>query len=63
MNVCDEEIRYILKFYYKKGKKVSIRVAQMWFKRFKSWNFSAQDEVRSERSVTDKINVIFEKVE
>lgn len=79
MNVCDEEIRYILKFYYKKGKNatnaankicavygpnaVSIRLAQMWFKRFKSGNFSVKDEVRSGRPVTDKISAIFEKVE
>ena len=62
MNVCDEKIRYILKFYYKKRKNatnavnkicviyrpnaISIRVAQMCFKRFKSENFSVKDEVR-----------------
>ena len=80
MNVCDKEIRYILKFYYKKGKNatnaankisavyrpnaVSIRVAQMWFKRLKSGNFCVKDEVRSGRPVTDKIREDhFEKVE
>ena len=79
MNVCDEEIRYILKFYNKKGKNatnaankicavnepnaVSIRVAQMWFKRFKSEIFCVKDEVRSGHPVTDKISAIFEKVE
>ena len=65
MNVCDEEIRYILKFYYINGKNdadavnticavyrpnvVAIREAQMWFKRFKSGNFSMEDEVCSGR--------------
>ena len=65
MNVCDEKIRYILKFCYKKCKNaknaankicevyrpnaVSIKVEQMWFKRFKSANFSVKDEVRSGR--------------
>ena len=42
---------------------VSIRVAQMWFKRFKSENVSVKGEVRSGRLVTDKISAIFEKVE
>ena len=41
---------------------VSTSVAQMWFKRFKSGNFSVKDEVRSGRPVTDKISAIFEKV-
>ena len=55
MNVCDEEFQYNLKIYYKKDKNatkaankicavygpnaVSMRVAQMWFKRLKSGNF------------------------
>ena len=42
---------------------VSTRVAQMWFKRFKSGNFCVKDEVRSGRLITDKISAIFEKVE
>ena len=62
MNACDEETRYILKFYYKKGKNatnaankicavygpnaLSIRVAQS-SKRFISGNFSLKDEVHS----------------
>ena len=77
MNVCDEEIRNILKFYYKKVKNatnaankiyavyglnaISTRVAQMRFKRFKSGNFSVEDEVRSGRPFTYKISAIFEK--
>ena len=35
----------------------------MWFKRFKSGNFSVKEEVGSGRPVTDKISTIFEKVE
>ena len=42
---------------------VSIKVAQIFFKRFKSGNFSVKDEVRSGRPVSDKISAIFEKVE
>ena len=42
---------------------ISIRVAQMWFKRFKAGNFSVKDEVRSGRPVTDKISAILEKVD
>ncbi|KAJ0179078.1 hypothetical protein K1T71_004790 [Dendrolimus kikuchii] len=73
------KIRYISKFYYKKGKNttqaakknsyvygpnaVSVRVAQIWFKRFQSGNFDIKDARRSGRPVTDKIDVIFEKVE
>ena len=64
MNVCDEEIQYILKFYYRKGKDatnaankicavygpnvVSIRIAQMWFKYFKSGNFCVKDDSLSQ---------------
>ena len=58
MNVCDEEIQYILNSYYKRGKNVmnankicagygpnvSIRVPQMWFKHFKSGNFNVKDD-------------------
>ena len=63
INVSGEEIRYIFKFYYKKDKNVtnaankicavygsnavSIRVAQMWCKLFKSGYFTVKDEVRS----------------
>jgi len=59
MNENKEEIRYILKFYYKKGKNViqvakkicvvyghdavSVHVAQSWFKRFQSGNFDVKD--------------------
>ncbi|KAJ0176678.1 hypothetical protein K1T71_007857 [Dendrolimus kikuchii] len=81
VTLCEsnEEIRYILKFYYKKGKNatqaakkncdvygpnaVSVRVAQIWFKRFQSGNVDIKDARRSGRPVTDKIDAIFEKVE
>ncbi|GBP11395.1 Histone-lysine N-methyltransferase SETMAR [Eumeta japonica] len=73
MSESNIEIRYILKFYYKKGKNatqaakkicdvygpnaVSVRVAQNWFKRFQSGNFDVKDEPRSGRPVTDKVVV------
>ncbi|KAJ0180544.1 hypothetical protein K1T71_003948 [Dendrolimus kikuchii] len=79
MSESNEKIRYILKFYYKKGKNatqaakkncdvyrpnaVSVREAQIWFKRFQSGNFDIKDAHRSGRPVTDKIDAIFEKVE
>ena len=79
MSESNEEIRYILKFYYKKGKNatqaakkicdvygpsaVSVRVAQIWFKRFQSGNFDVKDARRSGRPITDKMDAIFEKVE
>ncbi|KAJ0174870.1 hypothetical protein K1T71_009978 [Dendrolimus kikuchii] len=79
MSESNEEIRYILKFYYKKGKNatqaakkncdvygtnaISVRVAQIWFKRFQFGNFDIKDARRSGRPVTDKIDAIFEKVE
>ncbi|KAA5785601.1 hypothetical protein F3H09_31080 [Pseudomonas aeruginosa] len=87
MSESNEEIRYILKFYYKKGKNatqaarkncdvygpsaVSVRVAQIWFKRFQSiqfkrfhFNFDVKDTRRSgRRPITDKMDAIFEKVE
>ncbi|KAJ0176522.1 hypothetical protein K1T71_007701 [Dendrolimus kikuchii] len=79
MSESNEEIRYILKFSYKKGKNatqavkticdvygpnaLSVRVAQIWFKRFQSENFDIKDARRSGHPVTDKIDAIFEKVE
>jgi len=79
MSESNKEIRYILKFYYQKGKNatqavkkicdvygpsaVSVRVAQIWFKRFQSGNFYVKDARRSGRPITDKMDAIFEKVE
>ncbi|XP_047503790.1 histone-lysine N-methyltransferase SETMAR-like [Pieris napi] len=79
MSESNEEIRYILKFYYKKGQNatqaakffcdvygpsaVSVRVAQIWFKHFQSGNFDVKDPSRCGRPMTDKMDAIFEKVE
>ncbi|GBP03314.1 Histone-lysine N-methyltransferase SETMAR [Eumeta japonica] len=41
---------------------VSVRVAQNWFKRYLSGNFDVKDEPRSGRPVTDKVDVVLEKV-
>jgi len=38
---------------------VSVRVAQIWFKRFQSENFDVKDARRSGRPVTDKMDAIF----
>jgi len=66
MSENKEEIRYILKFYYKKEKNgktakkicdvyghdaVSVRVAQSWFKRFQSRNFYIKETPRSDRPI------------
>ncbi|KAJ0171056.1 hypothetical protein K1T71_013255 [Dendrolimus kikuchii] len=42
---------------------ISVRVAQIWFKRFQSGNFDIKDARCSSRPVTDKTDAIFEKVE
>jgi len=71
MSENKEEIRYILKFYYKKGNNatqaakkncdvyghdaVSVRVAQSWFKRFQPGNFDIKDAPCSGRPITGKI--------
>ena len=79
MSESNEVIRHILKFDYKKGKNatqaakkicdvygpsaVSVRVAQIWFKRFQSGNFDVKDACRSGRPITDKMDAIIENVE
>ncbi|KAL0902444.1 hypothetical protein ABMA27_000309, partial [Loxostege sticticalis] len=68
MSESKEEIRYFLKFYYKKCKNATqaaknLRLAQIWFKRFQSVNFDVKDARRSGRPITDKIYGISEKVE
>jgi len=76
MSENKEEIRYILKFYYKKEKNatqvankicdvyghdvVSVRVAQ---KHFQSGNFDVKDASRFGRPITGKIDERMEKVE
>ncbi|GBP79268.1 hypothetical protein EVAR_98770_1 [Eumeta japonica] len=42
---------------------VSVRVAQNWFKRFQSGKFDVKDEPLSGRPVTDKVDVILDKVD
>jgi len=75
----NKEIRYILKFYYKKEKNatqvakkicnvyghdtVSARVTQSWFKRFLSGNFNVKDAPHSGRPITGKFVEIIEKIE
>jgi len=79
MSENKEKIRYILKFYYKKGKNavqaakkicdiyghevVSVRVVQNWFKRFQSGNFDVKDAPCSGRPITGKVGEIMKKVE
>ncbi|XP_035744177.1 histone-lysine N-methyltransferase SETMAR-like [Vespa mandarinia] len=74
-----EEIRHVLKFFYKKGtnatqaaKKicdvygldaVSVRVVQIWFKRFQSGKFDINDAPRSGRPITEKVDEIMKKIE
>ncbi len=79
MSENNEEIRYILKFLYKKGKNatqatneicevygddaVSVRVAQQWFARFRSGNFDVKDAPRSGRPIVEKVDEIMEKID
>ncbi|KAL0859687.1 hypothetical protein ABMA27_010802 [Loxostege sticticalis] len=42
---------------------MSVRVAQIWFKRFQSGNLDVKDARRSGRPIMDIIDAIFEKVE
>lgn len=79
MSEISEEIRYVMLFYYKKGKNaaktcrkicavygenaVSERRTQEWFARFRSGNFDVKDAPRSGRPVTEKANEILQMVE
>ncbi|GBP56558.1 hypothetical protein EVAR_53632_1 [Eumeta japonica] len=79
MSISNVEVRYILKSYYKKGKNaaqapktnygfyrpnaVSIRVAQNLFKYFQSDDFHVKGELRCNQAVTDKVDVLLEKVD
>ncbi|GBP39353.1 Histone-lysine N-methyltransferase SETMAR [Eumeta japonica] len=79
MSESHVEIRYILKFYYRKEKNathaakkncdvdvlnaVSVRVAQNWLKRFQRGNFDVKDESRSGRPVIDKVDAVLKKLE
>ncbi|CAG9785261.1 unnamed protein product [Diatraea saccharalis] len=76
MSEPNEEYRYISKINTKKVKMQrkmrqsksrssahSERVAQIWFKHFKSGNFDIKDARRSASLVTDKMDAIFENME
>jgi len=79
MSEISEEIRYVMLFYYKKGKNaaqtcrkicevygadaVSERRTQEWFVRFRSGNFDVKDRLRSDRPVTEKIDEILQLTE
>ena len=78
MSEISEEIRYVMLFYYKKGKNaaqtsrkicevygadaVSERRTQKWFVRFRSGNFDVKDRPRSGRPVTEKVDEILQLV-
>ena len=78
MSEISEEIRYVMLFYYKKGKNaaqtcrqicevygadaVSERRTQEWFVRFRSGNFDVKDRPRSGRPVTEKVDEILQLV-
>lgn len=75
----NEKIRYILQYYFDKGKNasqackkicavygdeaLSKSAARKWFVRFRSGNFGVKDEPRSGRPVTEKVNQILQMVE
>lgn len=79
MSEISEEIRYIMLFYYKKGKSgakthrkicavygedaLSERTVQHWFTRFRSGNFDVKDATRTGRPLTEKADEILELIE
>jgi len=75
MSENKEEIRYILKFYYKKGKNAKrllkkfvmfgdmMQYQYVWFKRFQSGNFDVKNAPRFDRPITEKVDEIMEKIE
>ncbi|CAK9813192.1 Histone-lysine N-methyltransferase SETMAR [Anthophora plagiata] len=79
MKKSNEKLRYILQYYYDKGKNVaqacekicavygevflSKSAARKWFARFRSGNFNVKDESRSGRPITEKADEILEKVQ
>lgn len=79
MSEISDEIRYVMLFYYKKGKNgaktcrkicavygedaITERTVQFWFARFRSGNFDVKDASRSGRPVTEKADEILQMVE
>lgn len=75
----NEKLRYILQYYYDKGKNaaqacekicavygegtLSKSTARKWFARFRSGKFDVKDESRSGRPITEKADEILEKVQ
>lgn len=79
MSEISEEIRYVMLYYYKKGKNaaktcrkictvygedaVSERRTQEWFARFRSGNFDVKDARRSGRPIVENADKIMELIE
>ena len=79
MSEITEEIRYLMLFYYRKGKNaaeacrkvlevygknsVSERTIQEWFARFRSGNQDVKDASRSGRPITERVSEILQLVE
>ncbi|KAL9922417.1 histone-lysine N-methyltransferase SETMAR-like [Glossina fuscipes fuscipes] len=79
MSEISEKIRYILQFYYEKGKNaaqarkkicdvygrdsLSNATACRWFGRFRSGNLDVKDAPRSGRPITGKVDEILQKIE
>lgn len=78
MTEISEKIRYILQFYFDKGKNaaqarqkicavygqgsLSKATAKRWFARFRSGNFDVKDAPRSGRPITEKVDEILQKI-
>lgn len=78
MGEISEKIRYILQFYYDKGKNaaqahkkicaiygdsaLSDSTARKWFRRFREGNFDVKDALRTGRPITEKVDLILEKI-
>ncbi|KAG5316743.1 SETMR methyltransferase, partial [Acromyrmex insinuator] len=79
MEINKEKIRYILQYYYNKGKNaaqayekicviydedtLSKSAARKWFAHFRIGNFDVKDEPRSDRPITEKSDEIMKRVE
>ena len=79
MEIPEGHFRYILLFYFRKGKNaahghrklcgvygdeyLSERQCQNWFSRFRSGNFDVKDEPRPGRPIVEKVDEILKKIE